>query len=170
VVESDLGGRRARPTAILDPHVVPCLCPLDNGAGDRGDVVAVTAGDLPKQRRLVPLPCRPPASALSRLGCLGLPEQPRHDGLPLALRIDVLLDLDREHLCLGHLPVQELHDAAQLRRYLVGNEDKPNPLGREVGADRFPVAVLFRDAERVIERDVRLDPPALALRLEPGPQ
>ncbi len=49
---------------------------------------------------------------------LGLAHQTGRDRLTFSLGVDVLLDLDCAEFGLGHLPVEELHDAAELGRDL----------------------------------------------------
>lgn len=64
-----------------------------------------------------------------------------HDRL-LAMRVDVLLHLDGEHLGLGHLVVEELDHRAQLGRHRVGDEHEPQSARADVGCDLLPEPVL----------------------------
>lgn len=49
--------------------------------------------------------------------------------LDIAVRVEVLLDLDGDYFAVGHLLVEELDDGTQRRRDDVGNEDKSHPTG-----------------------------------------
>jgi hypothetical protein len=106
----------------------------------------------------------PPFAGPSRLRA---PDEARDDGLPLALSVDVLLDLDRVHLGLTHLSIEEFDDAAQLRRDLVGDEDKSDPIGGEIRSDHVPVTVRVGHAARGFQFGRTTNVPPLALGLEP---
>jgi len=52
--------------------------------------------------------------------------------------VDVLRELQADHLNGGHLLVEELDDAPQLARDAVGHKDQTNAAGTEIGFDRAP--------------------------------
>ena len=52
-----------------------------------------------------------------------------------------LFDLDREHFDVGHLLVQELHNALKRVRYLISNEQKTHALGGEVRGHFHPETI-----------------------------
>ena len=64
---------------------------------------------------------------LAGLGAGGLPDQPRDQGTGSAAVGAVLADLHRQDFHRGHLLIEEFHQPPQRGRYLVGDEDQPDP-------------------------------------------
>ena len=59
----------------------------------------------------------------------------------MCLRAPELFDLDREHLNVGHLFVQELHNALKLVPYLIGNEQETHTSRGEVRGHSLPETI-----------------------------
>jgi hypothetical protein len=78
-----------------------------------------------------------------------------------------LLDLDRKHLCAGHLLVEKLDYPLQARRYLVRDEDQSELLGLEVGSHLSPKDIRLFDAKHPGEKRVCGAAPAPGVLFEP---
>jgi hypothetical protein len=73
-----------------------------------------------------------------------------------------LFDLYGHHLCLAHLRIEELDDAAQLRGDGVGDEHEPHLASTQVGVGAFP-EILRVDVDTQAVLDFRLAVQAIRL-------
>lgn len=77
-------------------------------------------------------------SLLGRLGARSLADDSRDQRSRSASGGPVLADLDGQHFHLRHLLIEELHQALQRGRDLIGHEDEPDLALSQVRPDRVP--------------------------------
>ena len=150
----------------VDAQIGMLLSPVEQRLGSVGGT-GVPFGESGEEGRAVGGPPRR-RRPLRALGGLGVSDHARDDRLVSRMVVDVLLDLDGQHLRLGHLAIEELDDPAQLGRDDVRDEDQPEPLEVEVRSDGRPEGVWVLDAQRVRQRLGSGGPARLCIVLKPG--